>query len=158
MSAMSLMAQRVDAPRAGYPVQPHDGVLVASPAVRTQVGLGPLVVPSLQPVHEARRRRVRREALAHVCVQLHPEPRVRHRLGLALGRLLRPVALSGSMSIAACQIPSALLYVEPPPPIAIVGLPSCEMHSHNGPPRGIHSYLCEMKTVGIKPFLRFPNS
>lgn len=86
MSAMSLMAQRVDAPRAGYPVQPHDGVLVASPAVRTQVGLGPLVVPSLQPVHEARRRRVRREALAHVCVQLHPEPRVRHRLGLALGR------------------------------------------------------------------------
>ncbi|MGE8650730.1 sortase [Bifidobacterium adolescentis] len=81
-----LVAQRVDAPRAGYPVQPHDGVLVASPAVRTQVGLGPLVVPSLQPVHEARRRRVRREALAHICVQLHPEPRVRHRLGLALGR------------------------------------------------------------------------
>lgn len=76
----------------------------------------------------------------------------------AVSRLLRPVALSGSMSIAACQIPSALLYVEPPPPIAIIGLPSCEMRSHNGPPRGIHSYLCEMKTVGIKPFLRFPNS
>ena len=65
----------------------------------------------------------------------------------AVSRRLRPVALSGSMSIAACQIPSALLYVEPPPPIAIVGLPSCEMRSqmrsHNGPPRGIHSYLCE---------------
>ena len=45
--------------------------------------------------------------------------------------------------------------------IAIIGLPSCEMRSqmrsHNGPPRGIHSYLCEMKTVEIKPFLRFPN-
>ena len=80
----------------------------------------------------------------------------------AVSRRLRPVALSGSMPIAACQIPSALLYVEPPPPIAIVGLPSCEMRSqmrsHNGPPRGIHSYLCEMKTVEIKPFLRFPNS
>lgn len=80
----------------------------------------------------------------------------------AVSRRLRLVALSGSMSIAACQIPSALLYVEPPPPIAIVGLPSCEMRSqmrsHNGPPRGIHSYLCEMETVGIKPFLRFPNS
>ena len=37
-----LMAQRVDAPRAGHLVQPHNGVLVASPAVRTQVGLGPL--------------------------------------------------------------------------------------------------------------------
>ena len=80
----------------------------------------------------------------------------------AVSRRLRPVALSGSMSIAACQILSALLYVEPPPPIAIVGLPSCEMRSqmrsHNGPPRGIHSYQCEMKTVEIKPFLRFPNS
>lgn len=76
----------------------------------------------------------------------------------AVSRRLRPVALSGSMSIAACQIPSALLYVEPPPFIAIIDLPSCEMRSHNGPPRGIHSYLCEMETVGINPFPRFPNS
>ena len=99
------------------------------------------------------------DAAVRICVDQVTDGRI---CGRAVSRRLRPVALSGSMSIAACQIPSALLYVEPPPPIAIVGLPSCEMRSqmrsHNGPPRGIHSYLCEMKTVEIKPFLRFPNS